>query len=59
MIKLVEKWNGRNLMAYMPNGEIKEAIRIRGKIFLAKIGADFKLIPQWEFLKKKQFIFVR
>lgn len=57
-IKLVSKGNGKNFYAYLLDWTIKEAIKISGLIYLAKIGSDLKLIPQGEHLKKKDFILV-
>lgn len=56
--KLVSKGNGKNFYAYLKDWTIREAVKVGGFFYFAKLGKDFKLIPQGEHLKKKDFILV-
>lgn len=56
--KLVSKGNSKNFYAYLKDWTIREVIKVGGFFYLAKLGEDLKLIPQWEHLKKKDFILV-
>ena len=58
MIKITDKWNNLNFMAYMPDWSIRECLKVCWRFYLAQINEHFKLTVDDKQLKKEDFILV-
>ena len=54
MIKLITKGNGKNYYWYLPDGSIKEYVKVRGCFYPLKY-KHWKLTPVGDALTKDQF----